>query len=60
MKTKFGFTLLTIAEFDAWLNSLHLARTILTVQEHHTYSPSYSQFNGNNHFELQQGMKTTM
>jgi uncharacterized protein YraI len=57
MKTKFGFTLMTIAEFDVWLTGLHLARTILTVQEHHTYSPSYSQFNGNNHFELQQGMK---
>jgi SH3-like domain-containing protein len=57
MKTKFGFTLMTIAEFETWLAGLQVARTILTVQEHHTYSPSYSQFKGNNHFELQQGMK---
>lgn len=48
---------MTVAEFDTWLTALQVSRTILFVQEHHTYSPSYSQFNGNNHFELQQGMK---
>ena len=57
MTTKLGFTLMTIQEFETWLTNLRLARTVLTVQEHHTYSPSYSMFNGSNHFALQQGMK---
>ena len=57
MQTKYGFTQLTISEFETWLFSLKLARTILKVQEHHTFSPSYAQFKGNNHFEIQKGMK---
>ena len=57
MTTKFGFTKLTIDEFETWISNLRVARTILTVQEHHTFSPNYSLFNGNNHFELQRGMK---
>jgi SH3-like domain-containing protein len=57
MTTKFGFTKLTIDEFETWISNLRVARTILTVQEHHTFSPNYSLFNGSNHFELQRGMK---
>lgn len=57
MTTKFGFTLMTMQEFETWIDGRQLARTVLTVQEHHTYSPAYAQFNGSNHFALQQGMK---
>jgi N-acetylmuramoyl-L-alanine amidase/Bacterial SH3 domain len=56
MTTQFGFTKITIAEFEQWLLQQRIARTILFVQQHHTFSPSYALFN-NNHFELQQGMK---
>ncbi|MEO6151227.1 MAG: SH3 domain-containing protein [Mucilaginibacter sp.] len=57
MTTKFGFTKMTIQEFETWITTLQIARTILTVQEHHTYIPSYSSFNGSNHFDMQLGMK---
>jgi len=57
METRSGFTKMTIHEFPAWLNSQRIARTILKVQQHHTYRPDYSHFNGNNHFERQQAMK---
>jgi SH3-like domain-containing protein len=58
MTTKSGFTLMSIQEFETWIDALRLARTILTIQEHHTFSPAYAQFNGSNHFALQQGMKS--
>lgn len=57
METKYGFTKMTIAEFETWLTTLKLARTVLTVQQHHTWSPGYTHFKGTNHFELQKGMK---
>lgn len=57
MKKKYGFTLLTPDEFEAWLMQRQVARTVLYVQEHHTFVPNYSHFKGNNHFELQRGMR---
>jgi hypothetical protein len=54
---KFGLVKWGIEEFEEWLNSIQLARTVLVIQQHHTFSPSYADFNGSNHFELQQGMK---
>jgi uncharacterized protein YraI len=57
METKKGFIKLNLPEFENWLKNMHVARTIISVQEHHTYSPSYALFNGSNHFDLQQGMK---
>jgi len=57
MTTKFGFTKMTIQEFEDWINVIKLARTVLTVQQHHTLIPSYVQFKGTNHFEIQQNMK---
>ena len=57
MTTKLGFTKMTIQEFAAWIKSIHVALTITTIQQHHTYIPSYSDFRGANHFEMQQGMK---
>lgn len=57
MQTKLGFTLMDIAEFETYISNLMVARTIITLQQHHTYSPDYGLFNGRNHFELQRGMK---
>lgn len=57
MEIKFGFTKLNLREFESWIKNLKVGRTIFKVQQHHTYSPSYVHFKGNNHFELQRGMK---
>jgi len=52
-----GFTLMTLDEFEQWIAREPIARTVLTLQQHHTMSPSYRDFNGTNHFALQAGMK---
>ena len=57
MQTRLGFTLMTLAEFEGWIRARQVARTVLTLQQHHTLAPSYGSFNGRNHFELQSGMK---
>ncbi len=57
MTTKFGFTLMTVSEFKTWIAQQNVARTILFIQQHHTFAPNYRHFKGNNHFELQRGMK---
>ena len=49
---------MSLAEFDAWLSQQRVGRTILNIQQHHTWNPSYAHFNGSNHFERQQAMKT--
>lgn len=59
METKYGFTKMTIKEFETYMENLRIARTILFIQQHHTYIPSYVHFKGNNHFELQKSMKNT-
>jgi SH3-like domain-containing protein len=57
MAKKYGFVKWSIGKFEDWINSLQLARTVIVIQQHHTFSPSYAHFKGSNHFELQQGMK---
>ena len=57
MATKFGFTKLNITEFEQWLSNLKVARTIIYIQQHHTWNPSYFSFKNDNHFELQLAMK---
>ncbi len=57
MEKKYGFTKMSITEFEDYIKGLHVARTIRQLQQHHTYSPDYSLFRGNNHFALQRGMK---
>ncbi|MBX3240126.1 MAG: N-acetylmuramoyl-L-alanine amidase [Chitinophagaceae bacterium] len=57
MQTKFGFTLMDTGEFESYISDLMVARTIVTLQQHHTYSPNYALFTGDNHFELQRGMR---
>jgi SH3-like domain-containing protein len=57
METKYGFTKIGLSEFLNWIDEQRVGRTILTIQQHHTFMPSYREFNGSNHFELQKGMK---
>lgn len=57
METKFGFKKFNLSEFEEWLKSLRVSRTILKLQHHHTYVPAYVHFNGKNHFERQKAMK---
>lgn len=57
MDSKHGFYRMTPSEFETWIAEKQVARTILYLQQHHTYRPDYSNFRGNNHFQMQQGMK---
>jgi N-acetylmuramoyl-L-alanine amidase/Bacterial SH3 domain len=57
MKTKFGFTQFTIQEFETYVKSLKVGRTILYIQEHHTFSPDYQLCAKHTPFELQRGMR---
>lgn len=57
MTSKLGFIKLSISEFEQWIANLKVAKTILYIQEHHTWNPSYISFKGDNHFELQFAMK---
>lgn len=57
MTSKLGFTKLSISEFEQWIANLKVAKTILYIQQHHTWNPSYISFKNDNHFELQLAMK---
>ena len=48
---------MNVAQFEAWISNLRIGRTILKIQQHHTYIPSYIHFTGSNHFERQLAMK---
>jgi len=48
---------MTLQEFNSWIMNERVGRTILTVQQHHTFLPDYSGFRGDNHFDLQRSMK---
>lgn len=51
------FLLMEAVEFESWLQETLISRRIVTVQQHHTWSPGYAHFNGTNHFALQDSMK---
>lgn len=57
MEKKFGFVKMDLSEFEIWMKNLRVSRTVLKIQQHHTYIPSYIHFTGNNHFERQKAMK---
>lgn len=57
METRHGFIKMHLAEFENWITQLRVGRTIMKIQQHHTYIPSYIHFTGMNHFERQQAMK---
>lgn len=57
METKYGFIKMSLAEFENWIAQVRVGRTIMKIQQHHTYIPSYIHFSGTNHFERQLAMK---
>ena len=57
MKQEDKFLLLDLREFELWLKGLKLKRKILLIQNHHTWLPDYSTFNGKNHFKLLHAME---
>jgi hypothetical protein len=57
MTTKYGLTLFSIQEFENYITNLKVGRTILYLQQHHTFSPSYKLCNDSNQLELQKQMK---
>ncbi len=57
MEMKHGFTKMTPTEFEAWIDAQSISRTCVRVQEHHTWKPRYSNFNGSNHFKMQDDMR---
>lgn len=57
MTEKYGFKKIEVHEFEDWISNINVGRTVMKIQQHHTYIPSYVHFNGNNHFERQLAMK---
>jgi LysM repeat protein len=51
------FILMNREEFKDWIFNHKFTRRVGKIQQHHTYQPSYQQFNGSNHFALMKGMK---
>ena len=49
--------LMTVEKFKSYISGCKITRKISKVQLHHTYSPSYKNFDGSNHLKLQEGMK---
>ncbi len=57
MKTKYGFTQYNFAEFENYIRNLKVGRTVLYIQQHHTYSPDYKLCTATNQLDLQKGMR---
>ena len=51
------FILFDLGEFTAFLKALTVNRTINLIQNHHTFIPSYKDFNGSNHFDRLRSME---
>lgn len=51
------FIRMTREEFKDWIFNHKFIRKVGKIQQHHTYQPSYQQFNGTNHFTLMKGME---
>lgn len=52
-----AYKLMNISEFRTYLDGLRITRKITLIQLHHTYSPAYAQFTGNNHLALYNSMR---
>ena len=52
-----NFKSFSVKDFKTYVDSLKVTRGIKRIQLHHTYSPSYAHFTGDNHIKLQQNMK---
>ena len=57
MNQKEKFILLTRNEFKDWLSNTSFRRIIKIIQNHHTWKPSYAQFDGKNYFAQLEGME---
>ncbi len=44
-------------EFPAWIREQSINRFIKLIQNHHTYLPDYTHFNGKNHFQRLRAMR---
>ncbi|HEY6251782.1 MAG TPA: amidase, partial [Candidatus Angelobacter sp.] len=51
------FILFDLDAFASWLDALKVSRVIQLVQNHHTFIPSYNDFNGSNHFDRLKAME---
>ena len=51
------YILMTREEFKNWLFNHVFNREIKTILQHHTYDPSYKDFDYTNHFENLKGME---
>jgi LysM repeat protein len=51
------YVLMSREEFKDWIFNHKFTRKVGKIQQHHTYQPSYQQFNGANHFALLKGME---
>lgn len=56
LETKYGFIKMSTDEFKSWIQGEKIGRTVLNIQQHHTFLPAYRHFRGNNHFDLQKSM----
>jgi hypothetical protein len=50
MQQQGKFMVFDLGEFSAWLKAQTVNRAIKLIQNHHTYMPSYKDFNGSNYF----------
>src|SRR5262245_55437436 len=57
METKGKFILMNIDELRQFILTTTVQRKITHVQNHHTLSPSYRNFNGSNHFAKLESME---
>lgn len=57
IETMANYKSFKIEEFKKYMDSITVTRKIVRVQLHHTYSPSYTHFKGDNHVSLQNGMR---
>ncbi len=57
MQQQGKFILYTREEFKGWLFKTVFKRQITALQNHHTYIPNYTSFNGKNHFNLAVSME---
>lgn len=51
------YVLMTRKEFQDWITNHVFIRKVGKIQQHHTWLPSYQQFNGTNHFSMLKGME---
>ena len=57
MQQQGKFMVFDLGEFSAWLNAQTVNRAIKLIQNHHTYLPSYKDFDGSNYFAQLTGME---